>query len=239
MCDTEKRVSRNSRDVLLLFSPQSLFCSKTLSVCHFLFCFFLVFLNPFADNIFVVFRWFYLCCTFPFFFSVFSFNHFHAIPFSNPPCFHFWSFGSSILPVYMILFWGLVFPFFLLVFVWFSSDCFVSFLFIAGIVFICFLLSFCGVCCFGFRLWHRKRCFPCSSGGFFRAVVLYQFGSGCSASFDLGQWSAQKQGVKQRDAFLFSIMGRMRLPFANGTRGCAKFATENVSKGRSVAKKTL
>ena len=32
-------------------------------------------------------------------------------------------------------------------------------------------------------------------------VVEYQFGSGYSASFDLDQWSPQKQGVKQRDAF--------------------------------------
>ena len=36
-------------------------------------------------------------------------------------------------------------------------------------------------------------------------------------------------------------MGKMRLPFANGTRGCAKlaqkFATEKLSKGRSVATK--
>ena len=71
--------------------------------------------------------------------------------------------------------------------------------------------------------------------------MQYQFGSGCSASFDLGQWSAQKQGVKQQDAFVFSIMGKMRLPFAKGTRGCTKlapkFATDNLSKGRSMAKK--
>ena len=38
-------------------------------------------------------------------------------------------------------------------------------------------------------------------------MVDFQFGSGCSASLDLGQWSAEKQGVKQRDAFLFEIMG--------------------------------
>ena len=48
-------------------------------------------------------------------------NQFPAIPFSNPPCFHFRSFRSSIFPLCTLLFSGLAFPFFLfvLVFVWF------------------------------------------------------------------------------------------------------------------------
>ena len=52
-------------------------------------------------------------------------NQFPAIPFSNPPCFHFRSFRSSILPLCTLVFSGLAFPSFLfvLVFVWFSSDC--------------------------------------------------------------------------------------------------------------------
>ena len=64
------------------FAPKALF-SKTLSVCHFSLsfpfpsvfplnvpCFFLfVFINPFSDNILVLFRWLYLCCPFAFFVS--------------------------------------------------------------------------------------------------------------------------------------------------------------------------
>ena len=48
-------------------------------------------------------------------------NQFPAIPFSNPPCFHFRSFRSSILPLCTLLFSGLAFSSFLfvLVFVWF------------------------------------------------------------------------------------------------------------------------
>ena len=41
---------------------------------------------------------------------------------------------------------------------------------------------------------------------------------GPDASFDLEQWSPQKQGVKQRDAFL-SIMGKMRFLSLTGCGG--------------------
>ena len=117
------------------FSPKTLF-SKTHSVCHFLL---FLFSSVFPFNIPCscvpqsLFRQYSRCVSLALSllhlsflcFCFFPSNHFPAIPFSNPPCFHFLSFGSSILPVYMILFSGLVFPslFFLLVFVWSSSDC--------------------------------------------------------------------------------------------------------------------
>ena len=84
-------------------------------------------------------------------------NQFLAIPFSNPPCFHFRSFRSSILPLCTLLFSGLAFPSFLfvLVFVWFSSDCCCHLVFITGscilcFSFCCFWLCKCGEGCFGF-----------------------------------------------------------------------------------------
>ena len=91
-------------------------------------------------------------------------NQFPAIPFSNPPCFHFRSFRSSILPLCTLLFSGLAFPSFLfvLVFVWFSSDCFCHLFFITGSRILCFSfcclwLCTCGEGCFGFspRLFFR------------------------------------------------------------------------------------
>ena len=84
-------------------------------------------------------------------------NQFPAIPFSNPPCFHFRSFRSSILPLCTLLFSGLAFLsfFFVLVFVWFSSDCCCHLFFITGsciicFSFCCFWLCKCGEGCFGF-----------------------------------------------------------------------------------------
>ena len=58
-------------------------------------------------------------------------NQFPAIPFSNPPCFHFRSFRSSILPLCTLLFSGLALP---------------SFLFL--LVFVCFLCLTVVVTCF-------------------------------------------------------------------------------------------
>ena len=106
--------------------------SKPLSVCHFLLFFFfcLPFRHFFHQSLLR-----YYCCfvslalsLLPLSFHRFCFvpsNQFPAIPFSNPPCCHFRSFRSSILPLCTVVFSGLAFPFFLfvLVFVWFSFDC--------------------------------------------------------------------------------------------------------------------
>ena len=141
--------------------------SKRLSVCHFILffllssistLFFFFFIIPFWDIILVSFLWLdHLCCPFPFFVSFVPSNQFPAIPFSNPPCFHFRSFRSSILPLCTLLFSGLAFPSFLfvLVFVWFSSHCCCHLFFITGscifcFSFCCFWLCKCGEGCFGF-----------------------------------------------------------------------------------------
>ena len=132
-----ERVSGNSRDVLLVFFvffPKALFFQNH-SVCHFLLFFSSVFhfnipcvflINPFWNIILVLFS--LALSLLPLSFLRFCFvpsNQFPAIPFSNPPCFHFRSFRSSILPFCTLLFSGLAFPsfLFLLVFVWFSCDC--------------------------------------------------------------------------------------------------------------------
>ena len=62
-----------------------------------------------------------------------------------------------------------------------------------------------------------KRCFPCGSGVFW-GVVQYQFGSGCSATW---AWSSgvRKNKELNNGTRFCSIQGKMRLPFANGTRG--------------------
>ena len=137
-------------------------------------------------------------------FRFFLSNQFPAIPFSNPPCFHFWSFRSSIFPLCMTLFSGLAFPsfFFLLVFVWFSSDCCCHLFSSSGIYCLFFLsvivlLSKCGVGCLGFRLMDiGKRCFPLRFWWASWKMVDFQIESGCSASFDFGELSGEKAGVK-------------------------------------------
>ena len=76
-------------------------------------------------------------------------NQFPAIPCSNPPCFHFWSFRSSIIPLCTLWFSGLTFPtfscwylcgFLVIVVVAF----FITGNFILSLCFGCFWLSKCG-----------------------------------------------------------------------------------------------
>ena len=103
-------------------------------------------------------------------------NKFPDIPFLNPPCFHF-------LVVLALMFF--IFEWYCLQ-VWCFLLCFscwflfgillivvVTFLFNTGIFFFCcFLSSFCGVCCFGFSLWHRKKVFSLR--------FWWVFGGGCA-----------------------------------------------------------
>ena len=114
--------------------PPKILFSKPLSVCHFLWFFSSVFHFDFAFYVHQPLLRYYsrfvslALSLLPLSFLRFCFvpsNQFRSIPFSNPPCFHFRSFRSSILPLCTLVFSGLAFPSFLfvLVFVWFSSDC--------------------------------------------------------------------------------------------------------------------
>ena len=69
-------------------------------------------------------------------------NQFRSIPFSNPPCFHFRSFRSSILPLCTLVFSGLAFPSFLfvLVFVWLLSPFFHHWKLYSWFLFLLFLV---------------------------------------------------------------------------------------------------
>ena len=66
----------------------------------------------------------------------------------------------------------------------------------------------------------RQRCFPCSSGVFWRRVEQDQFGSGCSASLcwrcDIRKTTSYPTGR------FFPIQTEMRSTYFNGTRVCAR-----------------
>ena len=190
----------------------------------------------------------YLSYPFPFLWLFFfPWKKFPDIPFSNPTCFHIWLFDSSVLHMWFLCLFMLVFPSLFVIIVGFCLVC-SSLMFPLYFNFWCFLL------CFSFRLlfvrfllrllfWFRlydigKRCFPCSSGVFV-GLVENQFGSGCSAGLS---WSCGVRKNKElNNGMCFSIEDQMRLPFANGTRVCAKFAhfvaTDKLRKGRRVGKK--
>ena len=176
----------------------------------------------------------------------FSSNKFPDIPFSNPTCFNFWLFGSLIVLHIWMLFSGLVFPslLFLLAFVWFSCGCAFR-LFISGVsllrfFFLCwFLFCFGCFCSYGARVMTKEKKGLLAVLEPFGIGLENPFGSGCSASLSRSCGGPQKQGVKQRDPG-FSIKGKMRLPFADGTRASAKLAhlaaTDKLRKGRRVGK---
>ena len=160
-----QRVSGNSRDVLLVSPPP-----KALFQNYSQFVIFLFFSSVFHFNIVFchqpLLRYYYrfvslVLSLLPLSFLRFCFipsHQFPAIPFSNPPCFHFRLFRSSILPLCTLLFSGLAF---LLSFsCWFLFGLFFLWLllspfFITGsCVFCfsscCFWLCKCGEGCFGF-----------------------------------------------------------------------------------------
>ena len=113
--------------------PPRSFFSKPLSVCHFLWFFSSVFHFDFAFYVHQPLLRYYsrfaslALSLLPLSFLRFCFvpsNQFRSIPFSNPPCFHFRSFRSSILPLCTLVFSGLAFPSFLFVlFFLVCSDC--------------------------------------------------------------------------------------------------------------------
>ena len=114
---------------------------------------------------------------------------------------------------------------------------------ISGVYFLCYSVGFCWFSVASVVLvseYHiGKRSFPCGSGVFSGGSAI-PIGVRMFCYLDLEQSSPQEQGVKQQDAF-FSIKGKMRLPFANGTRGFAKLAhfvaTDKLRKERSAAPK--
>ena len=141
--------------------PPKILFSKPLSVCHFLWFFSSVFHFDFAFYVHQPLLRYYsrfvslALSLLPLSFVRFCFvpsNQFRSIPFSNPPCFHFRSFRSSILPLCTLVFSGLAFPSFLfvLVFVWLLSLFFITGSCIFGFSFCCFWLCKFGEGCFGF-----------------------------------------------------------------------------------------
>ena len=100
----------------------------------------------------------------------------------------------------MIVFSGLVFPsfFFLLIFVWFSSDCCCHLFFHHWEFYSLFFFLF-----FVKQMWRRLFGFQINDigKGVFPwwvswILVDFQIGSGRSASFDFGELSGEKAGVK-------------------------------------------
>ena len=176
----QKRVSGNSRDVLLVFPPQSPFFQK-----HSRFVISLVFFfsSVFPFNIPYLFfpsTPFEIILSFCFFGSIFvapflssflllSFQPVSCHPLLQSTLLSFLVvslfYSSSLHDIVFRL--GVSFFFFLLVFVWFSSDCCCHLFFITGnfivcFSFCCFLLSKCGVGCFGFRLMTWEKVFSCA-----------------------------------------------------------------------------
>ena len=135
------------------FFPQTLF-SKTLSVCHFLLFFFFClplqhpFLSssiPFQIIVSLCFVGSIFVAPFLSSFLLLSFQPLSCHPLLQSTLLSFlvvWLFCSSCLNDIVF---RLGVSFFVLLVVFLS--------------FFLFLLSFCGVCCFGFRLWHRRKVF--------------------------------------------------------------------------------
>ena len=161
--DTEKGFPA-IREMFCSFFPPKPFFKNTLGLSFSLVFFCSVF--PFnipcfssSDNILVLFLWLYLCCPFRFFVSAsflptsflpspfpihlaFIFGRF-ALPFFLFAwyCFQAWHFPFSLVGFCLVFFWLLLSPFF-------SSLGILIFVFLSVV----FLLSQCGVGCFGFRL---------------------------------------------------------------------------------------
>ena len=131
MDDTDKRFPA-IREIFCSFSPPRPFSKTTLglsfslvfsSVFHFNIVFFI---NPFRDIILVSFFWLYLCCPFPFFVPA-SFLPTSFLPSPSPIHLAF-IFGRFALLFFLssrnfcVRLGASFFPF-VLVFVWFASDC--------------------------------------------------------------------------------------------------------------------
>ena len=180
------------------FSPQRPFFPKPLSVCHFLlvlvsfsvfhfkiprFCFrqpLLSYYSRFVSLVFSLLPLCFLCfCLVP--------SQFPAIPFSNPPCFHFWSFRSSILPLCTLGFSGLALPFFFLL-LFFSCWFLCGFLLTVVVTFFItgdFVLSWSKVCLVS-DYWHLKRVFSLRFWWVSSKMFDFRFRSGCAATFVFG-----------------------------------------------------
>ena len=151
------------------FFPPKPFFQSTLGLSFFLVIYFSsVFPNPFSDNILVVFRWLYLCCPFPFFVSASLLPTISCHPLLQSTLLSFLVvsfFHSSSLHDIVFRFGVSFFLVFFLVFVWFLCECcchlsFHHWEFCSLIFFLLsFLLSKCGVGCFGLRLRHREKVF--------------------------------------------------------------------------------
>ena len=188
------------RDYLLFSSPKALFFKTSLGL-SFVSCFFFIFCLPFQDRMFLVFFFhqplvrsrsravslLYLCCHSLLRVCFFPLNIFPDVPFSNPTCFHFGLFGSSVLHIYFFCSAScfLLCLFLLLVFVWFSCGCcfhlsFHVWCFSSSIIFVGFCFDF--VVSVVLVSGYDKTVFPCTSGIFWVGLVQNQCWSGGSVS---------------------------------------------------------